>query len=100
MMRGFYNGISGIKTQSFGMDVWANNISNINNVGFKASIPEFKNSLVNMGFTELEMNFSDQNQRQDKKEQAKNKYSSNQSDESENTQAEQSLLELVIPRYI
>ncbi|WP_107785605.1 flagellar hook-length control protein FliK [Campylobacter concisus] len=61
---------------------------------------EFKNSLVNMGFTELEMNFSDQNQRQDKKEQAKNKYSSNQSDESENTQAEQSLLELVIPRYI
>ena len=61
---------------------------------------EFKNSLVNMGFTELEMNFSDQNQRQDKKEQAKNKYSSNQSDESENAQAEQSLLELVIPRYI
>ena len=61
---------------------------------------EFKNSLVNMGFTELEMNFSDQNQRQDKREQAKNKYSSNQSDESDNTQAEQSLLELVIPRYI
>ena len=61
---------------------------------------EFKSSLVNMGFTELEMNFSDQNQRQEKREQAKNKYSSNQSDESENTQAEQSLLELVIPRYI
>ena len=61
---------------------------------------EFKNSLVNMGFTELEMNFSDQNQRQEKREQAKNKYSSNQSDESENAQAEQSLLELVIPRYI
>ena len=61
---------------------------------------EFKNSLVNMGFTELEMNFSDQNQRQDKREQAKNKYSSNQSDESENAQVEQSLLELVIPRYI
>ena len=34
---------------------------------------EFKNSLVNMGFTELEMNFSDQNQRQEKREQAKNK---------------------------
>ena len=61
---------------------------------------EFKNSLVNMGFTELEMNFSDQNQRQEKREQAKNKYSSNTSDESENAQAEQSLLELVIPRYI
>ena len=53
MMRGFYNGVSGIKTQSFGMDVWSNNISNINNVGFKASIPEFKNlinqSLVSAG---------------------------------------------------
>ncbi|WP_170019599.1 flagellar hook-basal body complex protein [Campylobacter sp. RM16190] len=44
MIRGFYNGISGIKTHSFGMDVWATNISNINNVGFTASIPEFKNT--------------------------------------------------------
>jgi fagellar hook-basal body proteins len=42
MMRGFYNGVSGVKTQSFGMDVWANNVANINNVGFKASLPEFK----------------------------------------------------------
>ncbi len=46
MMRGFYNGVSGIKTQSFGMDVWSNNIANINNAGFKTSIPEFKN-LIN-----------------------------------------------------
>lgn len=44
MIRGFYNGISGVKTHSFGMDVWANNISNINNVGFAASIPEFKST--------------------------------------------------------
>lgn len=43
MMRGFYNGISGVKTQSFGMDVWANNISNINTNGFKSSRPEYKN---------------------------------------------------------
>lgn len=42
MVRSFYNGVSGIKTQSFGMDVWANNISNINNVGFKSSTPEYK----------------------------------------------------------
>lgn len=42
MVRSFYNGVSGVKTQNFGMDVWANNISNINNVGFTASIPEFK----------------------------------------------------------
>lgn len=53
MIRGFYNGVSGIKTQSFGMDVWSNNISNINNVGFKASTPEFKSifyqSMVSAG---------------------------------------------------
>lgn len=42
MVRSFYNGVSGVKTQNFGMDVWANNISNINNIGFSASIPEFK----------------------------------------------------------
>lgn len=42
MVRSFYNGVSGVKTQNFGMDVWATNISNINNVGFTASIPEFK----------------------------------------------------------
>ncbi|WP_171993504.1 flagellar hook-basal body complex protein [Campylobacter mucosalis] len=53
MIRGFYNGVSGIKTQSFGMDVWANNISNINNAGFRASTPEFKSifyqSMVSAG---------------------------------------------------
>ncbi|MGG7048530.1 MULTISPECIES: flagellar hook-basal body complex protein [unclassified Campylobacter] len=42
MMRGFYNGVLGIKTQSVGMDVWSNNISNINNAGFRASRPEYK----------------------------------------------------------
>lgn len=41
MMRGFYNGISGVKTQSFSMDVVSNNISNVNTVGFKSSRPEF-----------------------------------------------------------
>lgn len=42
MIRGFYNGVNGVKTQSFGIDLVSNNISNINNVGFRASIPEFK----------------------------------------------------------
>lgn len=53
MIRGFYNGVSGIKTQSFGMDVWSNNISNINNVGFRSSTPEYKSifyqSMVSAG---------------------------------------------------
>ncbi len=43
MNRSFYNGVSGIKTHQFGMDVWSHNISNINNVGYKAQIPEFEN---------------------------------------------------------
>jgi flagellar hook protein FlgE len=41
MNRSFYNGISGIKTHQFGLDVWAGNISNVNKVGFKTSTPQF-----------------------------------------------------------
>lgn len=41
MNSSFYNGISGIKTQQFGLDVWANNISNISTSGFRGSTPEF-----------------------------------------------------------
>ncbi len=37
----FYNGISGIKSQQFGIDVISNNITNINTSGFKASYAEF-----------------------------------------------------------
>lgn len=43
MTSSFYNGVSGIKTHQFGMDVWSDNIANINNVGYKAQMPEFKN---------------------------------------------------------
>lgn len=42
MMRSFYNGISGVKSHSYGMDLLANNISNINTPGYKAAVPEFK----------------------------------------------------------
>ena len=41
MTNSFYNGVSGMKTQQFGIDVWANNIANTNKVGYKASTPEF-----------------------------------------------------------
>ncbi|MDD4504859.1 MAG: flagellar hook-basal body complex protein [Sulfurospirillaceae bacterium] len=41
MNSSFYNGVSGIKTQQFAIDVQANNIANINNSGFKGSTPEF-----------------------------------------------------------
>lgn len=42
MIRSLYNGVSGIKTHGTGIDVTADNISNINNVGFKSSRAEFK----------------------------------------------------------
>jgi len=41
MNSSFYNGISGIKTQQFGLDVWANNIANISTMGYKGNTPEF-----------------------------------------------------------
>ena len=40
MTSSFYNGISGIKTQQFAMDVQANNISNINTSAYKGNTPE------------------------------------------------------------
>lgn len=42
MMSSFYNGVEGVKTQSFGIDITANNIANINTTGFKHSGAEFK----------------------------------------------------------
>lgn len=42
MLRSLYNGVSGIKTHGVGIDVTADNISNINNIGFRGSRPEFK----------------------------------------------------------
>lgn len=41
MNASFYNGISGVKSHQFGIDVWANNIANIDTVGFIAKTPEF-----------------------------------------------------------
>jgi flagellar hook protein FlgE len=55
MNSSFYNGISGMKTHQFGIDVWANNITGINTVGFKASNPEFS-SIFN---TQLASSYTD-----------------------------------------
>lgn len=41
MNSSFYNGISGIKTHQFGLDVTANNITNINTTGYKSTGVEF-----------------------------------------------------------
>lgn len=66
---------------------------------FTQNQAEFKNSLVNMGFTNLEMNFSDQRDNQGQQ----NNNSSNQSNrnyDDENYEEENTNIELVIPQYI
>ena len=41
MTTSFFNGISGLKTFQSGIDIWGDNIANINTPAFKESIPEF-----------------------------------------------------------
>ena len=41
MTTSFYNGISGLKSFQSGIDVWGDNIANVNTPAFKQSIPEF-----------------------------------------------------------
>ncbi len=42
MLSSFYNSVSGVKAQQYGMDLTANNVSNVNTNGYKASYAEFK----------------------------------------------------------
>lgn len=42
MVGSLYSGISGIRTHQFGLDSTSNNIANINTVGYRANLPEFK----------------------------------------------------------
>lgn len=45
MMRAMFSAISGLKTHQIKLDVTANNIANVNTVGYKASRATFKDSL-------------------------------------------------------
>lgn len=45
MMRSLYSAVTGLKTHQYKMDVIANNLSNINTIGFKRSSVTFANSL-------------------------------------------------------
>ncbi|CUU86501.1 flagellar hook-length control protein FliK [Campylobacter hyointestinalis] len=60
---------------------------------------EFKNSLVNMGFTELSMNFSDQRQSGNQNDRGKFKNYEQNFDEQDSDE-QKVVLELVLPRYI
>lgn len=59
---------------------------------------EFKNSLVNMGFTGLEMNFSDQSKK-DRQQQGKNRNAYNFKEENEALNANNTSLEMILAKY-
>ena len=59
---------------------------------------EFKNSLVNMGFTGLEMNFSDQSKK-DRQQQGKNRNAYNFKEENETLNANNTSLEMILAKY-
>ncbi|MCD8544919.1 MAG: flagellar hook-length control protein FliK [Sulfurospirillum cavolei] len=67
---------------------------------FTQNQDEVKSALVNMGFTNLEMNFSDQ--RNSEQSQQRQKQSSGNFDEftAEQTEEDTTLLEIVIPQYV
>ncbi|MBL0687418.1 MAG: flagellar hook-length control protein FliK [Sulfurospirillum sp.] len=84
-----------------GKNLHVNISSNTNTMMvFTQNQMEFKNSLINMGFTNLDMNFSDQ---KENKEQHQNSRTSKEFDEDledENIEEETTSIELVVPQYI
>ena len=46
MMRGMYSAISGLKTHQIALDVTANDLPNVNTVGYKSARTTFKDSLT------------------------------------------------------
>ncbi len=83
-----------------GNNLHVNIVSNTNTMSlFTQNQAEFKNSLVNMGFTNLEMNFSDQGQNSQQNQQ-NSKKQSNSFEEFNQQEDHESSLELVVPRYI
>ncbi|MBN2815327.1 MAG: flagellar hook-length control protein FliK, partial [Campylobacterales bacterium] len=82
-----------------GNNLHVNITSNTNTMTlFTQNQAEFKNSLVNMGFTNLEMNFSDQ--RQSNNEQGKNSSSTNKEFFEELEEETSTSIELIVPQYV
>lgn len=68
---------------------------------FTQNQAEVKNALINMGFTNLEMNFSDQrNSEQQPQQNQKQSYGNFEEFTSESNEEETALLEIVIPQYV
>src|SRR5664279_3290149 len=48
MIRSLYDGVSGLRSEQVAMDVTANNIANVNTVGFKSGRVTFKESMAQL----------------------------------------------------
>jgi len=84
-----------------GNNLHVNITSNTNTMSvFTQNQAEFKNSLVNMGFTNLEMNFSDQRESKEQHNNNKSSHEFNENFEDENFEDETTSVELVVPQYI
>ncbi len=82
-----------------GQNLQVNFNTNTNTMNlFVQNQAEFKNSLVNMGFTGLEMNFSDQGKK-DRQQQGKNRSGYGFKEEFESLNAPNNTLEFVLARY-
>ena len=83
-----------------GNNLHVNIVSNTNTMSlFTQNQAEFKNSLVNMGFTNLEMNFSDQGKNSNQNQQNR-KNNNNSFEEFNNQENQKSTIELIVPRYV
>ena len=82
-----------------GQNLQVNFNTNTNTMNlFVQNQAEFKNSLVNMGFTGLEMNFSDQGKK-DRQQQGKNRSGYGFEEEFESLNAPNNTLEFILARY-
>jgi len=83
-----------------GHNLHVNIVSNTNTISlFTQNQAEFKNSLVNMGFANLEMNFSDKGQSNQQNQ--NNKQNKNHSlEKTQNKESHESTIELIIPQYV
>ena len=84
-----------------GSNLHVNISSNSNTMTlFTQNQAEFKNALVNMGFTQLEMNFSDQRGKEQQQNNNKNNNTSYFDEISEEASNDTTTLEVVVPRYV
>ena len=84
-----------------GNNLHVNISSNANTMSlFTQNQAEFKNSLVNMGFTNLDMNFSDQKENKEQQQGNKTSKEFDENFEDETQEEETTSIELVIPQYV